>query len=94
MRVIKGLWLFYQKLIIPSLAISLVLSLFAAGFAPIYVAMGFGYAVLTPFIHLYTYEVNSPNEYYFYHNLGLSKITLWAHTLGISLLLCLILVLL
>lgn len=93
MRTIKGLWYFYQKLILPSLVVSVVLSLFSQGYGSLFFGIGLCYAILTPFVHLYSYEVNSPGEYYFYYNLGLSKLNLWANTVGISLLILLILLL-
>jgi len=91
MRIIKGLWYFYQKLIIPSLTISVVLALFSQGYVSILFGIAFSYAILTPFVHLYSYEIDSPQEYYFYYNLGLSKTTLWANTLSISTLLLIVL---
>lgn len=93
MQTIKGLWYFYQKLIVPSLAISVVLALFSQGYVPLFFGIGFSYAILSPLVHLYSYDVNTPHEYYFYYNLGLSKMTLWANTLAISMLTILIFVL-
>ena len=93
MRMIKGLWYFYQKLILPSLGVSVVLAFFSQGYVPLLFGVGFSYAILTPFVHLYTYEINTPDEYYFYYNLGLSKRSLWANTLGISTLIILMLLL-
>jgi len=90
MRMIKGLWYFYQKLILPSLGVSVVLAFFSQS---LLFGVGFSYAILTPFVHLYTYEINMPDEYYFYYNLGLSKRSLWANTLGISMLIILMLLL-
>jgi hypothetical protein len=93
MRTIKGLWYFYQKLIVPSLGISVLLALFSQGYVPLHFGICFSYAVLSPLMHVYSYEINTPDEYYFYYNLGLNKITLWANTVGISILILLIILL-
>jgi len=81
MRILSGLWFFYQKLIIPSLAVSLLLSGFSMGYVDLWLGVGISYVFLTALFHYYTYEVKNPNEYYFYHNLGLSKLALWANTI-------------
>jgi hypothetical protein len=94
MRTIKGLWYFYQKLIVPSLAISVVLALLTQGFGSLFFGVGFSYAILAPLVHWYSYEINSPDEYYFYYNLGLNKRILWANTVAISMLILLILLVL
>lgn len=87
------MWFFYQKLVVPSLGISIALALFSQGFVPLPFGICFSYAILTPLVHLYSYEINTPNEYYFYYNLGLNKLTLWANTLAISMLIILVLLL-
>lgn len=81
MRILSGIWFFYQKLIIPSFFISLVLALFAPKYLGFYTAFGVAYIFLTPLIHYLTYDIRKPEEYYFYHNLGLSKAVLWATTI-------------
>ena len=81
MRLIRGLWFFYQKLIVPSLALAILLSLFTMEFIEIHTGIGIAFIFLTPIFHYATYEVNRPNEYYFYYNLGLSKAVLWANTI-------------
>ncbi|AMP98880.1 hypothetical protein AY601_1974 [Pedobacter cryoconitis] len=85
MRMIKGLWIFYKKLIIPSLALSILLALFGASIVRISIGIGISYIIFTPVVHYFTYEVNNINEYYFYHNLGLSKLFLWVNTVITSL---------
>lgn len=91
MRIIRGLYFFNQKLIIPSLAISIVLSYFTMERNNLYAGVGISFILLTPIFHYFIYEVRSPNEYYFYYNLGLNKLVLWISTVIISLTIGLIL---
>lgn len=94
MRIVHGLYFFYQKLIIPSLVLSIVLSYFTMERSNFYVGTGISFVFLTPTFHYFTYEIKNPNEYYFYHNLGLSKLVLWTNTIIISIFFGLILVML
>lgn len=84
MREFKGLWFFYQKLIIPSLTISVLLALLSLKLVDFNVGIGFSYIILTPLFHYFIYEIQHPDEYYFYYNLGLSKGSLWICTFIIS----------
>jgi hypothetical protein len=92
MRIIIGSWLFYRKLIVPSLVLSVFLSFLQLGFMDIYAGIGISYIILVPFFHFFTYEVTHPEEYYFYYNLGLSKVVLWMNTIITSLIIGLILI--
>lgn len=94
MRILTGIRFFYQKLILPSFLISLVLALFAPNHIGFYAALGAAYILVTPMIHYLTYDIRRPEEYYFYHNLGLSKGFLWATTIICSALITLMLFLL
>jgi len=80
MHMIKGLYIFYKKLVIPSLIFSLLLSLLEMPLVKIHAGIGISYIVLAPLFHYFIYETRSPNEYYFYYNLGLSKTVLWTNT--------------
>jgi hypothetical protein len=91
MRVLKGLWFFYKKLVIPSLTISTLLSLFSMAYVTLPIGIILSYVVFTPCVHYFSYDIRSPNEYYFYHNLGLSKTALWANTITVSILLSFVL---
>jgi len=84
MRELKGVFFFYQKLVIPSIAVSVWLALFSMAYTNFHVGFGASYIVVTPAFHYFTYEINNPGEYYFYFNLGLSKLSLWGCTLLIS----------
>ena len=93
MRMIKGLWIFYKKLLFPSLALSILLSLMEMPLVKIHAGIGISFILLTPFFHFFLYETRNSDEYYFYYNLGLSKPVLWANTLITSLLIGLLLIL-
>ena len=96
MGIIRCIWHFYKKLILPSMSISIatgLLGLSISGNFPIK-WIGFTYVLLAPLFHYSIYEIMNKNEYYFYFNLGLSKTVLWAITLSVSLLLAIILSLL
>ncbi|MCK5171226.1 MAG: hypothetical protein KAQ75_15210 [Bacteroidales bacterium] len=80
--------MFYRKLIIPSLIISIVISFLGASFSGTYFSIkgiGLAYIFIAPLFHFFIYEVRNVNEYYFYYNFGLSKIVLWASTITLSL---------
>ncbi|SDL79061.1 hypothetical protein SAMN04487898_12521 [Pedobacter sp. ok626] len=94
MRILYGLCFFYQKLIIPSLVISIVLSFLMMKVIDLYVGIGISFIFLTPVFHYLIYEIRTPNEYYFYYNLGLSKIVLWTNTIIVSLIVGLLFILL
>jgi len=83
MPTVKGLYFFYIKLLIPSIVLSFALSWFYMN-GRLFAGTGISFIFLTPAFHYFTYEINSPNEYYFYHNLGLSKLNLWLTTVFIS----------
>lgn len=84
MRILHGLCFFYQKLIAPSLALSILLSFFMMEHISLCKGIGISFIFLTPTFHYFIYEIRNSNEYYFYYNLGLSKILLWASTIVIS----------
>lgn len=92
MRLSRGLYLFYQKLIIPSAILSMLLSFFSMKPDDICAGIGISFIFLTPTFHYFTYEVNNPKEYYSYHNMGLSKPILWASTAILSLIIGLIMI--
>lgn len=84
MQILKGIWFFYQKLLIPSLAVSILISWVAMSCADFYAGLGISFIFLTPAFHYYIYELRNPNEYYFYYNLGLGKVNLWICTILLS----------
>lgn len=84
MRILLGLVFFLQKIIISSILFSTLLSAVVLPFQGLFKGIGIAFIFLTPFFHYFLYEVRTPNEYYFYYNLGLSKGFLWGCTIGLS----------
>ena len=85
---IKAIILFHKKLAVPSLAFSLLIGLYSI-FMNDQVniaAFGMPYLLLPSLMQYFIYEIKNKDEYFFYHNIGLSKIYLWVSTLIISLL--------
>jgi len=94
MNLILGIWIFYRKLIVPTLLLS-VLICFVGGLIGGSYSLkwfGFSYMILTPLFQYFIYEIRNKNEYFFYYNLGLSKPILWASSISISLVFGLILI--
>jgi hypothetical protein len=78
-------WIFYRKILFASLYIIVALFMIGKGLgASSYSAIALSYTIISPFAHLYLYEIDKPNEYYFYANLGLHKLLLWSFTLIVS----------
>ncbi len=86
MRIIKGLLLFYKRLLIPLVIISVTLNLMGMAITGKFSLHGLGitYIFLSPLLQYFIYEIIYPEEYYFYYNLGLSKTILWFSTLLIG----------
>lgn len=84
---IRAWWIFYRKIFLYSLLLTGLVGLLAGGLADkvSLIFLGFSYAFLSPFVHLFFYELNRPQEYYFYANLGLIRLRLWLITGGITL---------
>lgn len=93
MILLKGIYLFHKKLIIPVLSISLLLSLIGGSISTsfFFKILGISYIIFALLFHFYIYEIRNSTEYYFYHNLGLNKICLWLSTVIISLIVGIIL---
>ncbi|MDO9256461.1 MAG: hypothetical protein Q7U54_13170 [Bacteroidales bacterium] len=86
MQMLIGLWLFYRKLLVPSITMSVLIGLsgLIVSDSVSTASIGTAYIVFAPFFHFVVYEIRNPNEYYFYHNLGLSKMCLWMFTIIFS----------
>ena len=87
----RGLFIFYSRLIIPSLSLSILLSLLMMDNIRFLAGIGISYIVFSLALHYYIYEIKNTDEYCFYYNLGLSRFWLWVNTIGISLFLGLML---
>jgi hypothetical protein len=86
MRIVKAVFIFYKKVIVPAIILSGLLGFIGSG-----TTLGFSFRntglacfILVPFFHYFIYEVRNYNEYYFYYNMGLSRLSLWVLTFGIS----------
>jgi hypothetical protein len=75
---LKPLLFFQKRLTPPVLLISILLGLALYQNIP---AIGLIFMVLMPLWHFYIYEVRYKNEYYFYFNLGFTRLGLWLSTL-------------
>jgi len=89
---INALWLFYKRLILPSISLSFLSGLFFMTFAKrfSFTVVGIGYLLFACLFHYFIYEIRHSNEYYFYYNMGLSKLHLWINTIVTSWLVCII----
>lgn len=102
MRITISIWIFYKKLIIPTLITSIVMGALGPivmgtldkglNYAFLVQNIGMLYIVLTPLFQYFIYEINNPGEYYFYYNMGLSKLHLWIATFLIGLIIGLTLI--
>lgn len=88
LRLLSAVWIFYRKLLVPSLAFALILNLFYLELPNQYPfrSVAISYMMFALFVHFFIYEVLHPKEYNFYHNLGLSKLALWIICLIINIL--------
>lgn len=95
MRLFKAILIFYQKLIIPALILSGLLGSMGLGITGIFSLDGIGISFIFsgPLFHYLIYEVRNSNEYYFYYNMGLSRLSLWIITFTLSLVIGLIFIL-
>ena len=96
MRIFASIWLFYKKIIVPILSLSVLIGLLGLMILGTlsFKWIGISYIFLTPLFQYFVYEIRNPNEYYFYFNIGLNKAILWVSTISMSLIIGLILILL
>ncbi len=96
MRILKAILIFYKKLIIPTLILSGLLAFIGMSITGefSFKTVGISYIILGMLFNYFTYELRDSNEYYFYYNLGLSRLSLWIITFILSLVIGLIFVLL
>lgn len=85
MQYLSAIWIFYRKLILPSLSVSILLSLFMMDLPMLVSGVGIAYIFIAPVYHYFTYDFTNPHQYYFYYNLGFSKIHLWLISIIINL---------
>lgn len=79
---LKILWIFYLKLFIPAILLSLLINT-QLGFT----VRNFGlcFLLFLPASHFLIYELRLKDEYYFYANFGFSRLFLWIYTTILSL---------
>lgn len=80
-KMLKILWIFYIKLLIPAVLFSLLLA-FQTGFN--IGNFGFCFLIIFPVFHFLIYELRFRNEYVFFANFGFSKSFLWITTVSIG----------
>ena len=94
---LKAILLFYQKIFFPAIIISSGVGIVNAAIlgSQALGSIGIVFIFFAPLIHFFIYELMRRKEYYFYYNLGLSKITLWLFSISMSLLIgiCIIIIL-
>ncbi len=88
MRIALSILMFYKKLVIPIFSMSAMtgfLTFMNSNSLPLAWRWSWlSFITLTPFFQYFIYEVRNPNEYYFYYNMGISKLVLWISTLILS----------
>lgn len=85
MTKLGAIYLFYKKLFLLTLVFSVLIgSISQTNGGSFISAAGKVFIILTPIFHYFLYEVRYPNEYYFYYNLGFSKLQLWLISLLIG----------
>ncbi len=78
---IRVLRIFYQKLLVPAVLFSLLVS-FLGGFS--IGNFGLCFLLILPLLHFFIYEIRLKGEYFFYANFGFSRLFLWVFTLSLS----------
>lgn len=96
MRTLRAILIFYKKLVIPNLILSGLSGFIGLGIAGDFFlkTIGVSYIILGLLFHYFIYEVRDSNEYYFYYNMGLSRLSLWIITLVLNLIIGLTFILL
>ena len=96
MRLVRSVWVFYQKLIAPTLLLSLLFGLIGLGLTGEFLleTVGIPYILLGSLFHYFIYEMINSQEYYFYYNMGLSRRMLWLTTIILNLTVGMVLILL
>ncbi len=88
MRLLKNILLFQKKIVFTSAIIAVAIGFI---FSVSLNIIGLYYLYIAPMTHLFIYEIKNKNEYYYYYNLGLTKLILWGSTFVIALINLLIL---
>lgn len=77
----RPLWFFQKRIVPPALFISALLGLLLFNS---FWAVGLIFLIMGPLWHYLIYEMRYKQEYYFYFNLGFTRLSLWVSTLILS----------
>ena len=94
MRIIFSILIFYKKLVLPSLIVAIAFGFLESSRTGQFslITVGIYYIFMSIVFHFFIYEKLNPGEYYFYYNMGLSKLILWGANLFLSIVIAFILV--
>lgn len=81
MMLVKNILLFQKKILPSSYAIAIVLGFIFGSIK----FVGIAFMFILPLVHLLVYELQSKNEYFYYYNLGITKLNLWLSTVILGL---------
>ncbi|WKN44746.1 hypothetical protein [Tunicatimonas pelagia] len=73
------IFIFQKKILLPAIIISVLLGFIGHSMngKPISTNTGLAYLFILPLFQFFVYELRYAHEYYFYYNLGISKLALW-----------------
>lgn len=83
---------FQRRIFVPAMILSILSTIFWASTteAKLFVSFGVSYLFFAPVAHFIVYELSYPYEYYFYNNLGFSRVVLWVITISLATIILLI----
>lgn len=86
MRKARVLFIFQSKIFLPGIILTAIICVGASSlpYADMATTFGFGYLLSSLLCHYFIYEIRNKGEYYFYGNLGFSRLGLWLSTVGIG----------
>lgn len=72
MHIFRSILFFYKKLFAPVLSISILIGLIGLALFGTFSfkSVGLSYIFIGMLCHYFIYEIRTPNEYYFYFNIG------------------------
>lgn len=87
MNRLRAVFLFHKSFIIPSVILTIFLGLYSWFINDEFAiqSFGFGYMVTPLFMQFFKFEFRNKGLYYFYFNLGISRIDLWVSNIVFSL---------
>lgn len=78
-RLISGFYLFYIRILIPAAISSLIIGLtsYAMGGKEFLDIAAYSFLISSPAFHFIQYDFMNSGQYYFYNNLGFTRLGLW-----------------